>query len=264
MKSSLQYPRLLSAIAMGVALGAATMFVFDPSKGRRRRALVRDRARRSLLSVGHLVRVSARDLAHRARGMGAVVRRLVRRNRVADDLVLIERVRAKMGRVVSHPHAVQIGARDGRVTLSGPILPDEAGPLLDTVRSVWGVSGVEDHLVIFDRPESIPSLQGGRRYADRPQSRRGMASSVGRIAAIVAGGALAVFAARLQGTARIALAVAGLGLTAGGAASRPLLRTASNARHRKSNGDQRARMPLDKHADHGRAPASERAGASLH
>ena len=229
MKTSLQYPRLLSTIVMGAALGAATMFIFDPDKGRRRRALVRDQARRSLLDAGHLVQVSARDLGHRARGVRATVRRFFKRNRVADDLVLIERVRAKMGRVVSHPHAIQIGARNGRVTLSGPILPAEAEPLLDAVRSVWGVSSIEDHLVIFDRPDSIPSLQGGRRRAETTQSRRTV-PSIGRVAAIVAGGALALWAVRAPGASRIALAAADAGLAARGAANKALLRTARNLR----------------------------------
>jgi hypothetical protein len=246
MKTTLQYPRLLSTIVVGAVLGAATMFIFDPNKGRRRRALVRDRTRRSLMSAAHLLRVSARDFGHRARGVYATVRRFFKGNRVADDLVLIERVRAKMGRIVSHPHAIQIGARNGSVTLSGPILPAEAEPLLDTVRSVWGVSAVEDHLVIFDRPDSIPSLQGGRRNAGPAQSRHGMASSIGRVAAILAGGALALFAVRAQGAVRIALAAAGAGLATRGAANKPLLRAVSNARRGpKINGDRHTSTAFD-------------------
>ncbi|HEY2817870.1 MAG TPA: BON domain-containing protein [Casimicrobiaceae bacterium] len=264
MKNSLQYPRLLSTVAIGAALGAATMFIFDPNKGRRRRALVRDRARRSLMNAGHLLHVSARDLGHRARGVRATVRRFLKGNRVADDLVLIERVRAKMGRVVSHPHAIQIGARDGRVTLSGPILPAEAEPLLDTVRSVWGVSGVEDHLVIFDRPDSIPSLQGGRRNADTAQSRHAMGSSIGDVVAILAGGALALCAVRARGPARIGLAAAGVGLATRGATNKALLRTARNAWQRPTNGDRRTNTAFDTHAASSSASTSEGVRASLH
>src|SRR4051794_5052509 len=158
MRSSAHSPRIVSLVVAGAALGAAAMYVLDPNKGRRRRALFRDKARRSLTSFAHVLTVSARDLGHRAQGLAAITRRSMTRNRVTDDLVLIERVRARMGRVVSHPHAIQIGASSGRVTLSGPILPNEATPLIDAVRAVPGVSSIEDHLVIFDRPESIPSL----------------------------------------------------------------------------------------------------------
>jgi hypothetical protein len=264
MKHSLRYPHVLSTLAIGAALGAVTMFMFDPNKGRRRRALVRDQGRRSLMNVGHLLHVSARDLGHRTRGLRATVRRFFKGNRVADDLVLIERVRAKMGRVVSHPHAIQIGARNGCVTLSGPILPDEAQPLLDTVRSVWGVSGIEDHLVIFDRPDSIPSLQGGRRNVSSAQSERGMGSSIARVAAILAGGALALFAVRAQGAARIALAAAGVGLATRGVANKRLSRNARNARRRtQTDGDRHTNTTFDKPSTSSMS-TSATTGTSLH
>ena len=80
------------------------------------------------------------------------------------------------------------------MTLSGPILPNEATPLLEAVRVVPGVSSIEDHLVIFDRPESIPSLQGGRSRDNRPANRRGERNRFWRNAAVVAGGALAITA----------------------------------------------------------------------
>jgi len=43
-----------------------------------------------------------------------------------DDDVLVERVRAHLGRAVSHPHAVDVGAADGVVTLRGPTAPRSA------------------------------------------------------------------------------------------------------------------------------------------
>ena len=114
--------------------------------------------------------------------------------------MLIERVRAKMGRIVSHPHAIQIGASNGRITLSGPILAHEAEPLLDAVRSVWGVNDIEDHLVVYDHPESIPALQGGgRRREMRPEILQEEWTPALRVAAILGGGALAVCAIRQRG-----------------------------------------------------------------
>jgi hypothetical protein len=194
MTRSPQSPHILGIAVVGAALGAAAMYIFDPNKGRRRRALFRDKARRSLTTFAHALSVSARDIGHRAQGVAAIAKRALTRDRATDDLVLIERVRARMGRIVSHPHAVQIGARNGRVTLSGPILPNEATPLLEAVRAVPGVASIEDHLVIFDRPESIPSLQGGRTRENRPANRRGERNRFWRNAAVVAGGALAITA----------------------------------------------------------------------
>jgi len=49
----------------------------------------------------------------------------------------------------------------GPQIVSGPVLAHEKAALLAAIRTVWGVNGVEDLLVVHDHPESIPSLQGG-------------------------------------------------------------------------------------------------------
>jgi len=226
--------RVWPKIVGGAALGAMAAYVLDPYRGKRRRAIFRDKARSALLHMQHLARVSARDLRHRVQGLLAAPRPFVRSG-VPDDLVLIERARAKMGRVVSHPHAIQIGACAGRITLSGPIVAGEAGPLLDAVRSVWGVSGIDDHLVAYDRPESIPSLQGGRlRNAMRPEIMQAEWTPALRVAAVLGGGVLAICAMRQRGLTRVALATMAVGLTARGAANMPLKRMAGLTRSRRT------------------------------
>jgi osmotically-inducible protein OsmY len=57
-----------------------------------------------------------------------------------SDEVLVDRVRAKMGRVVSHPGAIKVTAEQGRVTLSGAVLEHEHEELLQAVRSVRGAA----------------------------------------------------------------------------------------------------------------------------
>ena len=160
MKSEIESRPVWLKVVGSLALGAAAMYVLDPDKGRRRRAIASDKARRFVANAGSLASIAARDVTYRMQGVRVQARRLFGRGGVPDDLVLIERLRAKMGRVVSNPHAIQIGAHDGRVTLSGPILASEAQPLLHVVRSAPSVSEVEDHLIVHERPESIPSLQG--------------------------------------------------------------------------------------------------------
>src|SRR5439155_25138579 len=123
-----------------------------------------------------------------------------------DDLVLIERVRARMGRVVSHPHAIQVGAENGRISLSGPILASEVQSLLHAARSVAGVVEIEDHLIAHPHADSIPSLQGG---SLRQEVRQGNWTPVLRIAAVVGGGLLAAYGIRQRGLAGITLASVG-------------------------------------------------------
>src|SRR2546423_7524759 len=105
----------------GIGLGAGLMYVLDPDRGRRRRALVRDKVARVINKTRDATGKTLRDTRHRARGLVAGARSLLKREQVSDE-VLIERVRSKMGRVVSHPHSIGVTADRGRVTLRGPIL----------------------------------------------------------------------------------------------------------------------------------------------
>ena len=210
----------LASIIGSVALGAVAMYAFDPDKGRRRRALARDKAYSLMLDTRHAAGATKRDVAHRLDGLQARARRLWSTRPTADDLQLIERVRARMGRMVSHPHALQVGALRGRVTVSGPVLAHEKASLLAAVRTVWGVHGVEDLLVVHDHPESIPSLQGGSDpFAVHPHEHWPPAL---RATALSGGVLIALFGARQRSLAGVALAAAGIALALRGVSNRSL------------------------------------------
>src|SRR5690606_41858308 len=72
-----------------------------------------------------------------------------------------ERVRAQLGRLVSHPGAITVTAHAGDVTLSGQILAAEHQTLLSAVRAMAGVNRVDDRLQAHESPGNIPELQGG-------------------------------------------------------------------------------------------------------
>src|SRR4051812_41043050 len=149
-----------------VALGATLMYYLDPQAGRRRRALLRDQ----LVHAGRLLRegrrVTARDVVNRARGLWAEATRTLRAKPGSDE-ELVERVRARLGRVVSHPHALRTATRDGRIELTGPILAREIDALLEAVRRVPGVREVHDRLTAYETPDGISALQGGHPRMDR-------------------------------------------------------------------------------------------------
>jgi hypothetical protein len=65
-----------------------------------------------------------------------------------------------LGRVVSHPRAIDVLVQDGHVALTGPILSSEVRPLLRAVGRVAGVCDVEDRLEGNDEAGNVPSLQG--------------------------------------------------------------------------------------------------------
>ena len=232
MARDIDSPRVWTKVLGASLLGAAAMYALDPDKGRRRRAIARDKARSFAAGTRDAVGVTRRDVAHRMQGLRARARHLFVRRPAPDDLQLIERVRARMGRQVSHSHAIQVGAHRGCVTLSGPILAHEAEPLLETVRGVFGVIGVEDRLVVHEHPESVPSLQGGSvrangsGHANWPPALR---------AAAVAGGALlALYGYGRRTLPGCALIGVGAALAARGATNQPLSRLASAAAGRRA------------------------------
>ena len=206
-----------------LALGAALMYTLDPDKGRRRRAVARDKAYSILLDAREAAGVTRRDIAHRLDGLRARFDRLVRRRPAPDDLQLIERVRARMGRLVSHPHAIQVGAYRGKVTLSGPILAREAGPLLETLRGVWGVAEIEDRLVAHEHPDRVPSLQGGiEPRLPRPLVMQENWPPALRAAALASGAMLALYGMRRRSLAGCLYTAAGAAIALRGGANRSL------------------------------------------
>ena len=151
-------------VLVGAGIGAAVIFMMDPAVGGRRRALVRDK----IAHAGRLTRdgldATARDMRNRARGITARTRGRLWNGEV-DDETLIERVRAKLGRVSSHPRAIDVLADDGVITLRGPILASELPNVMAATRSVRGVEDVVNHLHAHESAIGIPSLQGAGRHA---------------------------------------------------------------------------------------------------
>jgi uncharacterized membrane protein len=135
------------------------MYLMDPDRGARRRALVRDQAVRVSHRLAEGTEATGRDLRNRARGTAAELRSRFGRE-LPDDEILHQRVRAALGRVVSHPGAVTVGVTDGQVTLQGKVLAHELNDLVRTVGGVRGVSDVRNELAVSSSPEGVPSLQG--------------------------------------------------------------------------------------------------------
>jgi osmotically-inducible protein OsmY len=148
------------AMLAGLGVGAGLMYFLDPGRGARRRAAVRDRVTHAVNVAGDAAGATGRDLAHRASGAAARLRGTFAQEPV-DDRVLVDRVRARLGRVVSHPHAIDVEASDGVVTLRGPILQAEVPQLLGTVERISGVREVVNNLEVHEQAGNIPALQGG-------------------------------------------------------------------------------------------------------
>jgi osmotically-inducible protein OsmY len=151
-------PRYTWAAMLGV--GAGLMFLLDPQAGNRRRKLLRDKLRRFSRQAGDRASAWSEMAADHAQGFVAETTARLRDEQV-DDRTLVERVRAELGRVMTHVRAVNVDAHNGHVTLRGDVLEHEAEAALAATRTTRGVRSVEDMLVRHPEPGRMPSLQGG-------------------------------------------------------------------------------------------------------
>ena len=147
------------ALVGGLGLGAALMYVFDPDRGQRRRALIRDKVDAAAHKMSNAAEKASRDLSNRAYGMVAETKSIFRHEEVSDD-VLVDRVRSRLGRIPEHIGALDIDANNGVLTLRGEILADELPKVLRAARFVRGVKDVENQLKVHDTAEHVSALQG--------------------------------------------------------------------------------------------------------
>jgi uncharacterized membrane protein len=206
-----------------LALGATLMYYLDPHAGGRRRALLRDQLAHAARLLRQGRRITGRDFANRAQGLWAEATRWLRAG-TGSDAEIAERVRAKLGRVVSHPHAVRVAASEGRVELSGPILAREVDALLECARHVPGVREVHDRLTAYRSGEHISALQGGHpRHGDRFELFQENWSPTARVLIAAAGAGLLAYGMRSRGPLGLLATVAGAGLALRAATNRPVM-----------------------------------------
>lgn len=195
----------------GFAAGAGFMYFSDPDRGKRRRALVRDQSIRISHNLSNLLDKAARDAANRARGTASAVRAVFRDGRTLDDVV-VQRVRSKLGRLVSHPHAIEVGCANGNVTLAGLVLRPEESHLVRCVRAVPGVRSIENKLEPHDSSEHIARLEGGRRREGRSELMLQNWTPSLRVTAGALGGVLMSYGMRKTGPAAAVSGIAGAAL----------------------------------------------------
>lgn len=206
--------------AAGFAMGAACMYMFDPDRGRTRRALTRDKAARLYNDSAWVAGKIQRDLMNRTTGtMAGMKQQFAQGEETVPESKLLARVRSKMGHYVSHPHGIQVSCTgDGCIHLSGEIPADEMTSLLSAIRSVPGVRAIENRL-------------NTQQSAEGSTNRIQTLSPAMRFITGVLGGSLAVLGMRSSGTVAKAAGTVGLGLVASGVANMPFTNLASSMMH---------------------------------
>ena len=142
--------------------------------GRRRRALTRDKVYSVARRTSHSVRDTVGGATHRVRdyGQGRVARaRAAHRNEVVPDEKLVARVRAELGRAVSHPGAIHVLRRrekdQGEAALGVVPAFDLDQPQLAAIEVDRRVQiGHADHGVKVFHPD-LPALRSDPRSPPR-------------------------------------------------------------------------------------------------
>jgi uncharacterized membrane protein len=164
------------AVLGGLGVTAASIYLFDPKCGRKRRTALAKAGRRFANAVEEEATRSWKDTAHQLQGVVARLSRL--REETPSDETITERVRARMGRIVSHPHKIKVASDHGLVTLWGVILKSEMNGLLHTVKRVPGVKDVQNHLEISDSDE-FALTEVKAKFASWSPTKRMLASTAG-------------------------------------------------------------------------------------
>ena len=150
--------RIISLIE-GLSIGALAMYFYDPQRGNSRRAMVKDKLDAVYNSKLEAKNIMVKDTVNRVKGLACKTKaRLSFKS--PDDEKLLERIRASIGHVVSHPGALSILVESGKVRVSGPILASESEMLVDAIWSVDGVAMIEHRLNTYDSPDHVSALQG--------------------------------------------------------------------------------------------------------
>ena len=198
-------------------LGVCAMYLLDPDRGRTRRVRARDKALRLYHDSADFAGKVQRDLANRTSGTIAQFKGRFHQEEYIPESKLEARVRSRMGRLISHPHAIQVSARDGQIILHGDILADDVTTLLSAIRSVPGVTGIDNRLIVHDSAEGISSLQGSsERTGERWEIMKDNWSPATRVIIGAVGSLLALYGLRSRGPAAKTAGTMGLGLLARG------------------------------------------------
>lgn len=205
----------------GVGLGAGAAYYLDPVRGHSRRVMLRDRTISAFRRQRELADKGARDLEHRAQGVVARTRQALRSDHPSDEK-LVQRVRSSMGRVITHPGAIDVLCRDGRVILTGPVFANELQPLIRCVERVPGVREVENRLDAHDSADGVPGLQGEGNVPGRPIWMRPAWPPWMRLLATGGGAVAALTGLRTGGPIGTALTLAGGAALIRGTSNAPL------------------------------------------
>ena len=164
-----QHRREIGAGSAGIGaagallLGLGAMWLFDPDRGRGRRAWIGQKTNRILNETGNFMRATGRHVANKSKGYYHESRKAVGGAAASlSDSSIAESVRSSLGRLgLKSASSVGVECAGGCVTLSGRCVPDDVDVIIVTACETYGVDNVVNNMEVgtsFDSPtSSMPS-----------------------------------------------------------------------------------------------------------
>lgn len=129
----------------GVALAAGTVYLFDPKKGKSRRAQISEQCKSAARRISDGTHHLGDEISERYYGASTRVSSWFD-TRARTDRGLARRVRIDLWRALDKSSGIGVIAHDGTVILHGEVLPHQHKHVLQVVSAVEGVVGIADHL----------------------------------------------------------------------------------------------------------------------
>ena len=141
--------RFWRSAGIGATVAAAGAYLFDPDRGRSRRARLADQTGAALRKAGERIKAQASYQKGVARGLVHDVTKPFQPPVEVDDETLLQKIRSEaVGRWPGSKQDLEIEVIDGAVTVRGQAPPDHADELIRLIESVDGVRAVADAMSI--------------------------------------------------------------------------------------------------------------------
>lgn len=205
----MQAKKMMKWTLLGLCTGAAASVLARSEFGQRRRAAMARSGKELFEKAAQRGKKALEDSEHRLIGLAAQWFGKTNKEQPLDR-VLEERIRSRMGRIVSHPRKIHVVCDHGVAILWGIALEDEIFRLIEAVERIPGVTEVVDHLDMAT-PEQLPAAHTDSLKAARNEIRLNWSPSR-RLMVGATGAALAVHGLRRKDRLGTVLAVLGAGM----------------------------------------------------
>lgn len=139
----------LMMILVGAGVGALLLYLFDPDRGRSRRARLADQAAAEARDAAEAVKAKVEYQANVVKGMAHEIADPLRPHQPVDDDKLLSKVRSEAVGQFESGSDISVDISDGRVVITGSVDNDDAREeLLKLIESVRGVQSIDDRTVV--------------------------------------------------------------------------------------------------------------------